>query len=91
MRETLNTSSKRMIGLSGLTNIIFNSSTKSWNIISLVEVDGKNNEILGSYDGPDEFPIGSRQWNLNGVCESKTEENKMTLLKLTKVCCAFVY
>ncbi len=81
LRETLNTSIIQMKGLSGLTNIIFDSSTKDWKIISL----DKSKSILGYYNGVDEWPIGLKEWYLNGSCSSKTDGKETNILKMTKV------
>ena len=86
LRETLNTNNIQMMGLSGLTNIIFDSSTKSWKIITL----DQSKSILGYCIGVDEWPIGLKEWHLNGSCDSKTEGKNTTILKITKVCLTLI-
>jgi hypothetical protein len=63
-------------GFKGQSNIVYNSASKVWEIVSMV--DGKS--VLGTFYSKEKFPIGVHEWSM------KDETGKMfSKLKLTKV------
>ena len=74
-----------MQGMSGLTNMVYNSGTKSWEMVSVVEKNLTDKTVLGFYNGTKQFPMGVRKWFLKGNCNYKTDEFEMSTLKFTKV------
>ncbi len=82
LRETSNKSKIQMMGLSGMSNIIFDSSVTNVKIVST----DQSISILGYHSGIDKHPLGRKEWHLNGSCSSKTDGTEKTWLKITKVC-----
>ncbi len=85
IQETYSTENFTFAGLTGLTNIVFNKTEKRWEIISLFEVAGLRNLVIGFSNSSKFFPVGLKPWFLIGGCDSNVDEFKLTFLKLSKV------
>jgi hypothetical protein len=77
----------RMKGLSGLSDIVYNEDKKEWDIISLQQIGGNWNVLLGFNNAAKYYPVGRQQWFLleNGDSYNSTGNYNSTVLKLSKV------
>lgn len=86
LRDTLAERNKTVFkGLSGLTNIIYNSMLKNWEIISLRELNGASGLILGFSNTTKFFPLGLQPWYMFEYCNKFSEQQMETFLKIAKV------
>ena len=60
-------------GVSGLSNIVYNKSSKIWNLKS-----EKDDSLIGSYNGSFMFPFGKQEWSMKN-------HHALKHLKLSKV------
>lgn len=86
MRDTLASGDKATFkGLSGLTNISYNSVSKRWEMISLHELNGIDGRILGFTNATKFFPLGLQSWYMFEYCNKYFDQYMPTVLKITKV------
>ena len=85
LRDTLKTGKYTFKGLTGINNIIYNTTGRKWNIISLHVVNNKTGRILGFTNSTKFFPVGLQQWYLYEHCNHYLEDPIAVILKLTKV------
>ncbi len=68
------------LGLSGLSNIVWDSSSKNWEIKLQAE---NGNGTKGKFTGTKKIPLGVQTWSMKMNCSQKSDIN--TDLKLSKV------
>ena len=85
LRDTLKTGNYTFKGLTGINNIIYDTTGKKWRLVSLHEVNNKTGRILGFTNSTKFFPVGLQQWHLNEHCNHYLEDAMPVILKLTKV------
>jgi hypothetical protein len=68
------------LGLSGLSHIVWDSSSKKWEMKLQAE---NGNETIGKFTGTKKIPLGVQTWSMKINCSQKSDVN--TDLKLSKV------
>jgi len=87
LRETLKSNKSKIVmqGMSGLTNIVYNSGKKYWEMLSVIEKNQTVKAVLGLYNSTKPFPVGVNKWFLKGNCNANPEDFEVTTLKFAKV------
>ena len=85
LRNTLKMGNYTLKGLTGINNIVYNTTGKNWNLVSLQEINNKTARILGFANSTEFFPFGRQQWYLHEQCNHYLEDTIPVVLKLTKV------
>jgi hypothetical protein len=68
------------LGLSGLSNIVLDSSSKNWEMKLQAE---NGNGTIGKFTGTKMIPLGVQTWSMKINCSQKSDVN--IDLKLSKV------
>jgi hypothetical protein len=76
----------RLKGLTGLSDIVQNFGKKQWEIISLHQIGGNWDVLLGLSNATKYYPLGRQQWYLLDNGENRSGGNyRPTFLQLSKV------
>ena len=68
------------LGLSGLSNIVWDSSSKNWEMKLQTE---NGNGTIGKFTGTKKIPLGVQTWSMKINCSQTSDHN--IDLKLSKV------